>query len=253
MIIITDPLFYLVAIPAVVCLGLSKGGFTGIGMVATPLLALIMPPLEAAALLLPILLVQDAFSVWIYRHVWDPWTLKVMLPGCVVGVGAAWLLAAYVSEDAIRLLVGLIALGLVAYLALRHLLPSESQRSRALHGTFWGGMSGFTTTLIQIGAPPYFVFVLPQRLPKMLFVGTTCWFFALVNVMKVAPYLALGQFSTEGLATSVVLFPLAIVTNMIGVWLIRRTPEVLFYRITHFLVFVIGIELTRAGVMELLR
>ena len=87
MTIITDPLFYAVAIPAVIFLGLSKGGFSGIGMVSTPLVALVMPPLEAAAILLPILLVQDAFSVFVYRRVWDPWNLKVMLPGCVVGVG----------------------------------------------------------------------------------------------------------------------------------------------------------------------
>src|SRR5947209_20316614 len=105
MTVIADPLFYMVAVPAVIFLGLSKGGFSGIGMVATPLLAIIMAPLEAAAILLPIILVQDAVSVWVYRRVWDPWTLKVMIPGCVIGVGAAWLLAAYVPGGAIRLVV----------------------------------------------------------------------------------------------------------------------------------------------------
>ena len=88
MTVITDPLFYAFAVPAVVFLGLSKGGFSGIGMVSTPLLAIIMSPLEAAAILLPIILVQDVVSVWVYRRVWDPWNLKVMIPGCVVGVGA---------------------------------------------------------------------------------------------------------------------------------------------------------------------
>ncbi len=118
-------------------------------------------------------------------------------------------------------------------------------------GVFWGALSGFTTTLIQIGAPPYYVFVLPQRLEKMLYVGTTVWFFALVNAMKVAPYMALGQFSTSGLATSVVLFPLAIAANFAGVWLVRITPEAIFYKITNVLVFLIGVELTRQGVMQL--
>ena len=253
MTIITDPLFYAVAIPAVICLGLSKGGFTGIGMIATPLLALIMPPLEAAALLLPILLVQDAFSVWLYRRTWDPWNLKVMLPGCVIGVGAAWLLAAYVSEDGIRLMVGLIALGLVAYGLLRHLLPRETPQARASHGVFWGSLSGFTTTLIQIGAPPYFVFVLPQRLEKLMFAGTTVMFFAAANVMKVAPYVSLGQFSTAGLWTSVLLFPLAIASNYLGIWLVRMTPEALFYQVTNLIVFLLGCELTRQGVMGLLK
>src|ERR1700758_4989771 len=119
MTIITDPLFYLAALPAVVFLGLSKGGFSGIGMVSTPLLALILPPLQAAAILLPIILLQDAISVWVYRRVWDPWNLKVMIPGCVAGVGCAWLFAAHVSTGAIRLVVGLIALGFVGYALFR--------------------------------------------------------------------------------------------------------------------------------------
>ena len=250
--LIADPLFYLAAIPAVVLLGLGKGGFTGIGMVSTPMLALILPPLEAAAILLPILLMQDAMSVWIYRRVWDPWNLKVMLPGCVLGVGAAWLLAAHVSNGAIRLVVGLIALGFVAYSLFRRYLPGETKKPRASHGVVWGAMSGFTTTLIQIGAPPYFAFVLPQRLPKMVYVGTTVMFFAAANVMKVAPYFALGQFSTAGLLTSVALFPLAIASNAAGIYLVRITPESMFYSITNLLVFAMGCELTRQGLTELL-
>lgn len=253
MTLISDPVFYFVAVPAVVLLGLGKGGFTGIGMVSTPMLALILPPLEAAAILLPIILMQDVMSVWVYRRVWDPWNLKVMLPGCVLGIGAAWLLAAYVSNGAIRLVVGLIALGFVAYSLLRHYLPGETSKPRASHGVVWGAMSGFTTTLIQIGAPPYFAFVLPQRLPKMIYVGTTVMFFAAANVMKIAPYFALGQFSAAGLLSSVALFPLAIASNAAGIYLVRITPESMFYRITNLLVFLMGCELTRQGITELLR
>ena len=118
---------------------------------------------------------------------------------------------------------------------------------------FWGALAGFTTTLIQIGAPPYYAFVLPQRLPKMIYVGTTVMFFAAANVMKVAPYIGLGQFSTAGLATSVALFPLAIACNFLGIWLVRITPEAMFYSITNWIVFLLGCELTRQGAVELLR
>jgi uncharacterized membrane protein YfcA len=89
MTIITDPLFYLLAIPAITALGLGKGGFAGVGMISTPLLALTMPPLQAAAILLPILLCQDVISCWAYRREWSAWNLKVLLPGSIVGVGAA--------------------------------------------------------------------------------------------------------------------------------------------------------------------
>jgi len=254
MTLITDPWFYIFAVPAVITLGLAKGGFSGLGMVSTPLLALVLPPLQAAAILLPIILLQDVLSCWIYRRDWDRWNLKVLLPGAVVGVGCAWLLAAYVSDGVIRLVVGLIALGFAANAWwFRNVKPADLPKPNVALGVGCGGLAAFTSTLIQIGAPPYYVFVLPQRLPKMLYVGTTCWFFALVNVMKVAPYFGLGQFSTEGLASSAALFPLAIASNMVGVWLIRVTPEALFYRITHVLVFVIGVELTRQGVMELMR
>jgi uncharacterized membrane protein YfcA len=252
MTIITDPLFYAFALPAVVFLGLSKGGFSGLGMVSTPLLAIVMSPLEAAALLLPILLVQDAISVWVYRKVWDPWTLAVMLPGAVIGVGAAWLLAAYVSDAVIRLVVGVIAIGFVGYAFLRRNQPPEHFQPRAAHGVFWGALAGFTTTLIQIGAPPYYAFVLPQRLPKMVFVGTTVMFFAAANAMKVAPYLALGQFSGAGIATSLLLFPLAIASNFLGIYLVRITPEAMFYQITNVLVLLIGCELTRQGITGVL-
>src|SRR5215510_3198483 len=108
MTIVTDPLFYLLAIPAVTLLGLGKGGFAGVGMIATPLLALALPPLQAAAIILPILIVQDAISVWVYRRDWDAWNLKVLLIGSVFGVGIAGLLASHVSDAHVRLLVGLI-------------------------------------------------------------------------------------------------------------------------------------------------
>ena len=90
---------------------------------------------------------------------------------------------------------------------------------------FWGSLSGFSSTIIQVGAPPYQIYILPQRLEKLTLVGTTVMFFALVNVMKVVPYFALGQFSTRGLATSLVLLPLAVATNFLGIWLVRRHAD----------------------------
>jgi len=111
--VITDPIFYLLALPAIALLGLGKGGFAGIGMAAAPLLSLYIPPLQAAAVLLPILLCQDAISVWTYRRDWDAWNVKVMMAGAVFGLGAAWVFAAFVSDAAIRLTVGLIGMSFV--------------------------------------------------------------------------------------------------------------------------------------------
>ena len=114
---------------------------------------------------------------------------------------------------------------------------------------FWGALSGFASCIAQAGGPPYQMYVLSQKLPKMTFVGTTAIFFATVNWLKVVPYFALGQFSTKGLGTSLVLLPLAIATNLLGFWLVRVTPQELFYKITLVLMFLISLELVREGVI----
>jgi uncharacterized protein len=247
--VITDPLFYLVVVPAVTFLGLGKGGFAGVGMVSTPLLALYMPPLQAAALLLPILFVQDAISVWTYRHHWDTWNVKVMLTGAVLGVAIAWALASYVADAAVRLLVGAIGVVFVlnAWFGGR---PITAKRPSAAAGVFWGAAAGFTSALAQAGAPPFQVFVLPQQLPKFTLVGTNVVLFAAINVLKLGPYIALGQFSAKGLATSAVLIPLAVATNFLGIWLVRITPTRMFYQIAYVLVFLISLALIWLGTAD---
>ena len=247
--IITDPVFYLFAVPAVFALGLSKGGFAGVGLLATPLVSVYLHPLEAAALLLPILICQDIIAVWWYRHDWDAWNLKVLLPGAVIGMGIGWFLATRVSGDAIRLMVGFIGIAFVAHAWLRK-GPIEPQKKTAASGVFWGGVSGFTSFLTQGGGPPYSVHVLPQRLAKLTLVGTTTIFFAVVNALKIGPYFALGQFSLENFMTSVVLLPLAVVTNFLGIWLVRVTPTELFYRIAYVLVLLVSLVLIWQGLFS---
>src|SRR5689334_10815472 len=85
------------------------------GMLSTPLLALVMPPLQAAAILLPILICQDGISVWTYRHQWSASNLRVLVPGSVLGIAAAWVLASHVSNAAIELSVGTIGLCFVLH------------------------------------------------------------------------------------------------------------------------------------------
>jgi uncharacterized membrane protein YfcA len=250
--VITEPLFYFIALPSVLALGLSKGGFAGISLLATPLLALYLPPLEAAALLLPLLLVQDAISVWVYRHDWSAWNLKVLIPGALIGLCVGWLFAAHVSDTVIRLAVGLIGVIFVLHKFLQH-GPVQPQKKTALSGVFWGAVSGFTSFLVQGGAPPFQVHILPQMLPKMTLVGTTTIFFALVNFLKIGPYLALGQFSSTNLATSLILLPFAIAANFLGIWLVRVTPQDLFYRIAYLLVLFVSLLLLWQGVSDLLR
>jgi uncharacterized membrane protein YfcA len=248
--IITDPFFYVVALPAVISLGLSKGGFAGLGIASTPLLALYLPPLEAAALILPVLISQDIISVYVYRRDWDTSNLKILLPGAAIGMALAWLLAAHISDNAVRLTIGLIGVGFVFQVWLKR-ASIEPRRMGPAAGVFWGALSGFTSFMTQAGGPPFQVYVLPQRLPKMVLVGTTTLFFAAVNSMKIVPYFMLGQFHASNFATSVALLPLAIAANFAGIWLVKHTPTSLFYNIAYVLLFVISLALLWQGVTEL--
>ena len=250
--IISDPAFYAVAIPAVIFLGLAKGGFAGAATAATPLLALYLPPLEAAALLLPIVLCQDVISVHAYWREWSSWNLKVLLPSAIFGLGLGYLFAAHVSDDTIRILIGLTALIFVCSTWLRRSRPKAAQRG-IVAGLFWGTLAGFLSFASQGGGPPFQVFTLPQRLSKMTFVGTTTIFFAALNIIKVVPYAMLAQFTIRNVSTSLVLLPLAVMANLTGIWLIRVVPTAQFFRITYVLLFILGSVLFCQGAAHIVR
>jgi uncharacterized protein len=252
--VIHDPLFYLLAIPSVILLGLGKGGFAGLGMISVPLLTLDVPILQAAAIILPLLVTQDAISVWTYRRAWSASNLKVLMPGAIIGMVTGTLFASYVSNAAIEVAGGVIGLSFVLYRWIGrwlwpHLLHSAEKPSRPhpMLGVFWGSLSGFMSLLVNVGAPPYQIHILPQRLDKLTFVGTTVIFFAFMNLMKIGPYFLLGQFSARNFATSMALLPLAVAANYLGIWLVRRTPTEPFYRITYLLMFGISLALVWQG------
>jgi uncharacterized membrane protein YfcA len=245
--IITEPTFYFVAIPSVILLGLSKGGFAGLGIASTPLLALYLPPLEAAALILPILITQDAISVYVYRRDWDSWNLKVMLPGALAGMAIGWLLASHLSDALVRIIISVIGLAFVANTWLRR-NSVEPHTATAVNGVIWGGVSGFTSFMTQGGGPPFQVHVLPQRLPKLVLVGTTTMFFAVINVLKIGPYFLLAQFTAKNFVTSLLLLPIAVLANFAGIWMVRVTPTGIFYQIAYVLLFFVSLLLLWQGV-----
>ena len=162
----------------------------------------------------------------------------------------AWLFAAYVPNAYVEIAVGLTGVCFALYTWFGK-VPMHPHRPSVPMAMFWGSLAGFTSTIIQVGAPPYQIHILPQRLDKLTLIGTTIIFFALVNVMKLVPYIALGQFSTRTLGTSLVLLPFAVASNFLGLWLARRTPTELFYKIAYVLMFLISLGLIWQGIAEL--
>ena len=250
---IADPLFYVAATPAVILLGLSKGGFSGVGMLALPLMALFISPVQAAAITLPILIVQDVVTVWSYRHSWDRRNVAILLGGAVVGILAGYLLAARVSEAAVTLSVGVLS---IAFAVRRLILERRAKAPRPTEadlprGLFWGALTGFTSMIAHAGGPTFQIYVMPQRLARDVFVGTGAVVFAIVNWIKVPPYLALGQFTPENLWTAAALFPVAVATTWAGVWLVRRVPGERFYTIVYSLLVLVGLRLVWDGASDL--
>ncbi|MBL8642694.1 MAG: sulfite exporter TauE/SafE family protein [Rhodospirillaceae bacterium] len=247
---ITSASFYMAAIPAVALVGLSKGGFSGVGLLALPLLALVVSPVQAAAIMLPILLAQDAVSVYAYRASFDRLNLIRLVPGACIGIALGYLLAAYVSDAAVSLALGVISISFAVRQWWRSrggAVPPQSQPG-VVSGWFWGGVSGFTSMIAHAGGPPFQVYTLPQRMAPLVYAGTTSMFFATLNVIKVAPYFWLGQFTTENLATAAVLCPLAIVSTWAGVQLVRRVSADRFYIAIYALLFLVGAKLMWDGV-----
>ncbi len=248
-----DWTFYMAAVPAVVLLGLSKGGFSGLSNLAMPLLVLTISPVRAAAIILPILLVQDWVSVWAFRRDFNARNLAILIPAALIGVAAGWLLAARVQEAAVRLAVGLISVGFVVFMLLRdRLAGGAAAPANVAPGIFWGALAGFTSFVSHAGAPPVMVYVMPQKLAPRVFAGTLTMFFAAVNLLKAPPYFLLGQFSANNLAASATLFPLAIAATFAGVWLVRRVSAERFYPIVLVVTFLIGVKLSYDGLREIL-
>jgi len=242
------------AVPAVIFAGLAKGGFAGLGLLATPLLTLVVSPLRAAAIMLPILIAQDAVSVWAYRHSWDRRNLVILVPSSACGILLGYLLAAQVSDAAVTLTVGLIA----TVFAARRLVieraphPPKARRADLPRGIFWGSILGFTSMIAHAGAPPYQIYVMPQRLAPNVFVGTGAILFAITNLLKVPPYFDLGQFSRDNLLASAVLLPLAVLTTWLGVLIVRRVPAQRFYTLVYSLLVLVGAKLIYDGASGLL-
>lgn len=248
-----NPLFLAVAIVAVILLGLSKGGFIGMGVAAVPLLSLVVPVPQAAAILVPILLAQDAISIWFYHRDFSGWNLAVLIPGSIAGAVLATLTAAAVPNEVVKLAVGIIALLFVVSRLAAPWLERHLPKPGVVSGLIWGTIGGFASTLANAGSPPYQIHMLPQKLPKMTFVGTTTLYFAATNSLKVPSYFALGQMTWANASVGLALVPLAIATNFLGVYLVRRVSMEAFYRIAYALILVIGLELIRSAATAMLR
>ena len=248
---ITDPWFYAAAVPAVLLFGIAKGGFGGgLGVLAVPLMALVISPLQAAAILLPILCLMDLVGLWAYRGRWIWPELRILVPASMIGILAGTLLFGFMSAAVVRIIVGMVAIVFTLHYvySTRHRHDSELPHFPPAAGIAAGAAGGFTSFIAHSGGPPISMYLLRRPLGRTDFVATTVLLFAAINYVKLLPYGWLGQLTGGNLVTSLVLAPLAPIGVYTGVWLHRRVSDRFFFRLMYVLLFAVGCKLLYDGV-----
>ena len=241
--LITDPGFYFAAVPAVLLLGISKSGFgAGFGSLAVPLMALAVTVPQAAAILMPVLLLMDVLGLATFRKSVDWRLLRFMLPFGLVGV-----LIGTLSFRALdpRVVAGIVGACTLLFLAQRLLFPPrpDSAPPPRWLGALLTTTSGFTSFVAHAGGPPINAYVIPLRLQPLLFTGTMAFFFFFVNMAKWVPYAWLGLIDLRNMSTSLVLLPFAPIGVWLGLRIAHRIRPTLFYRFIYLGMFLTGIKL----------
>ena len=242
-----DPLFFAVAIPAVLLYGIAKGGFAGpLAILGVPLMSLVISPLQAAAILLPILCVQDLISIYSYRNSFHLKNLQILIPAAILGIFAGYLWFSLLSEQNIKIFLGFIAI----IFSLNYFFFSDALKKGSISfskGTFWGAVSGFTSFGIHAGGLPFNIYMLPQKLDHRVYVGTAALFFGIVNFIKLYPYYLLDQLRIENITIALLLMPFAPIGFYIGYKLTQRIDGERFYSLTYACLLLIGLKLLNDG------
>ena len=245
--VISDPFFYLVAIPAVLLMGIGKSGFgSGVGSLAVPLIALAVTVPQAAAILMLPLLLADLLGMAAFRKDFDKALLKFLVPFALLGIVIGTFLFRVLDS---HLVAGLVGIFTLLFLAQRLLFPPEpgSQPPPKWLGAVLTTTSGFTSFIAHAGGPPVSAYVIPMRLPPVRYAATMAFLFFVVTFSQWIPYAWLGLLESRNMLTSLVLLPLVPLGVWIGVRIARRIDEKLFYRLLYGGMFLTGLKLVWDG------
>ncbi len=243
---IADPTFYVLAIPAVIFAGVSKGGFgSGAAFAAAPILALALEPAVALGVMLPLLMVMDVTALRAYWRQWSWRDVQRLSIGAVPGVALGVLVWQAANADILRLLIGLVALGFVAFQLARSngLIRIRPRPWPAPVGLFTGLAGGFTSFISHAGGPPVAVYLLSQGLSKTVYQATTVATFGIINLLKIGPYSAVGIINKDTLLADLFLIPVAFLGTRLGVVAHRWLSERAFFAITYVLLTLTGSKL----------
>ncbi|MGK6305794.1 sulfite exporter TauE/SafE family protein [Variovorax sp. DT-64] len=245
--IISDWHFYAVAVPAVLMLGVSKSGFgAGFGSLAVPVLALAVTVPQAAAILMPVLLLMDLLGIAAFRRDFDRSLLYFLIPFGLVGTLVGTALFRVLPAHTVAGIVGVFTLLFLAQRLLFPPRPDAPPPSKAA-GAVLTAIGGFTSFIAHAGGPPVNAYVIPLRLTPVAYTATLAYFFFVVNLSKWIPYAWLGLLDWRNMATSLVLLPIAPLGVWLGIRIARRIDAVWFYRFVYLGMLLTGIKLSWDG------
>ena len=205
---------------------MAKTGVHGIGMASIPLLAIYFGGKVSAGLALPLLIIADIFAV-VYYHRHANWPILWRLfPWAAIGVVIGTAVGVYIDDQRFREVMGLIIF--TSFGVMLWMEKSNKERvpnSRAFTITI-GVLGGFTTMVGNLAGPVMALYLLSARLPKYNYIGTTAWFFLVVNIFKVPFHVEFWRTITlESLALDLTVFPIIAVGAFAGIWIVKRIPE----------------------------
>ena len=238
-----DPHYLMWAALAAGMVGLSKGGLPTIGMLSVPILSLFMSPINAVVMLLPIYIISDMVGLWLYRKNFSAINLKILIPAGLGGVLVGWLTASLVSDTAVKMMVGLMGVGFVLNAWIKRKNEQAASPASWGRGSLWGVIAGFASFISHAGGPPFQVYLLPQKLPKIVFAGTSTLFFTAINLVKLAPYHQLRPYDTEQMMGAVVLIPFALIGTVVGAYLTRKIADEWFFKAVQIGLLAISLKL----------
>jgi uncharacterized protein len=211
-------------------IGLAKGGLGGtLGALATPMMALVMPPAQVIGLLLPILMIADVFAVGLHWGRWDRRLVWLLIPGAIVGVTIGTFFITNAPTSMLRTALGIIVLFFTLYKLLeRPILGSLKYSQHNWHGQVAGTIAGFSSALAHTGGPPISIYLLMQDVTPQVFIATSALFFMILNWIKVPYYFYAQLFDFPKLWQIAWLLPLVPLGAWTGRWAGDRIPKQTF-------------------------
>lgn len=243
---------WLLVVLGALIVGFSKTALPGAGTLAAGAFALAMPAKESTAALLLLLILGDMTALWVYRREPDWRTLVRLLPSAMVGVILGVFFFAAVDDVTVRVTIGVILLVLVTLTLVRRLQAARRAAAQAeasdgppvtraeseggsrkgaaatAQGIGYGLLGGFTTMVANAAGPVMSLYLLMMRMPVLTFLGTSAWFFAVINLFKLPFSAGLGLFTAETLAMDALLVPVVLLAAFAGAKVARRISQSVF-------------------------